>query len=340
MNKLSLTLSILLLSAFGYGQKSGDFTITTDPSSAKVSLTEFPDIVKTSPANFSNYKPILYRVLITKRNYQALDTIIHCLPGRLLTYHFQLIPKSGIANIISSPSGAKVFINHEQVGITPIANFTTTCGPTVITLINKEGVTWQQNYIIDEELPVLVSHDFNTINTPVNKSYSSPVSRTDEYIEHGESSGIEQEQTYGGFGAVGFYAMLGSNGAKGTTYRYGADLFYYLRIWGESNKKSDIKGFGLEGVLPLDLHKAALYMKGGFVSRTFKPLNTYSTESITFATIGGGICIKPNSHFQIFGEFEFGMYDEEENQETIDLWKQKYNSFSSAGGWIGIRLAF
>jgi hypothetical protein len=340
MNKLALTVITLLFVANGFSQQTGNFTITTDPSSAKVTLSEFPDIEKTSPATFSHYKAILYQVRIKKRNYRTIDTTIHCQPGKELDFHFPLIPKTGTANIVSYPSGAKVFVNHQQVGVTPLSDFPVPCGTNVITLINTDGVSYQQTYVVDEDLPLIISHDFNTVKTPANKAYSTPVNSNMNTTEYEDTVNNSSKETYGGFGAVGFYTMLGSNGAEGTAYRYGSDLFGYLRVWGESNKKSDIKGFGLEGILPLDLDKAALYVKGGLVSRSFEPLNSSNSKNITFVTLGGGLCIKPSPHFQIFGEFEFGMYDEDENQETVDLWKDKYDDFSSGGAWIGIRIAF
>ena len=344
MNKLTLTLLVLICTIISYGQNKGHFNISTNPSSAIVRLTEFPDVEKRTPASFSDYKPMLYSIRVEKHNYQTIDTLIHCLPGRIIDYHFNLIPKSSICNITSTPSGAQVFINHQKVGVTPINDYSISCGSNVITLINEHNVKWQETFTVDESYPLLVSHNFyqtevaNDVDYMTsNKTYSTP---TNQDFYDTDDSNISENETYGGFGAVGFYTMLGSNGAKGTSYRYGADLFHYIRIWGESNKESDIQGFGLEGVLPLDLDKAGLYLKGGLVSRSFEPLNSYGRQSIGFVTVGAGISIKPTPHFQIFGEFEFGMFDEEQNQDTIDLWKEKHNNFSTLGGWIGIRVAF
>jgi hypothetical protein len=340
MNKIALNLLLLLNAIITHAQDRGHFTITTDPSSAAVRLTEFPDVVKKTPANFSDYKPMLYSIHIEKQNYQPIDTLIHCLPGRIMEYHFLLNPLINTCNIVSYPSAAEVYINHQKVGITPLTNHPIRCGSNVITLIDEKNNNWQQTYHVSESLPLLVSHDFTQTSATVNATYSNPIdtglhdySTTDVLTE-------DLKSAPGGFGTVGFFAMIGANGAKGTSYRYGADLFHYLRIWGESNKESDINGFGLEGILPLDLNMAAFYLKGGLVSRSFKPANTSTTENITFATIGAGLTIKPTPHFQIFAEFEFGVYDEDEYQETIVLWEDTYSNFSSGSGWIGIRVAF
>ncbi|MBK3518674.1 PEGA domain-containing protein [Carboxylicivirga marina] len=343
MNKLTLTFLVIFFTINSFSQEKenkGSFRITTEPSSANVQLVDFPDATKQSPAVFSDYKPILYSIKIEKHNYQSIDTVIHCLPGRMLSYHFDLVTKTGTANIISQPEGAHVYINNQKVGTTPLTNIAIPCGPNLIKLVSIEGSSWQDNFIVDEQLPLLVNHNFSQSYPTNNRPYSTPVNNgfstnnTDQYTE--ETAG----NVPSGFGTFGIYTMIGSNGAKGTSYRYGADLFGYLRLWGESNKESEIKGFGFEGVLPLDLDKVAFYAKGGLVSRTFEPLNSYGSENITFVTLGGGLSIKPSPHFQFFAEFEFGMYDDEEYIETIDLWEQKYNSFSSASGWVGIRIAF
>lgn len=346
MNKISLTFLLLFGTIILFGQEKGHFNITTEPSSAIVQLTEFPDVEKRTPASFSDYKPMLYSVRITKQNYQTIDTLIHCLPGRVLEYHFELTPNTGICNIISYPSGATVYINHQMVGTTTLTEHPIQCGTNLITLIDENNNKWEKSFIVDDTLPLLVNHNFqNTLQTSKsetfsgNKTYSTPVAYDDFDTFDSSETSVEKE-TYGGFGAVGFYTMIGSNGAEGTAYRYGGDLFGYLRLWGESNKKSDINGFGFEGVLPLDLDKVSFYAKGGLVSRSFKPLHSSGTENITFVTLGGGLSIKPSPHFQLFAEFEFGMYDEDEIQDTIDLWEQKYNNFSVVNDWVGIRIAF
>jgi hypothetical protein len=339
MYKLTLTLLLYISTLNCYAQTKGHFNITTNPSSATVILTEFPDIQKITPASFNDYKPMLYRLRIERQNCIPIDTTIHCLPGRIIDYHFELEARIVTCNINSDPAGAQVYINDNKVGITPLNNYPIRCGINKIVLISPDNVKWQETFVVNEDTPFAIHHNFKWITSANNPTYSQPIN-VDSFDTDMDLYDTESDKSFGGFGAFGLYTMIGSNGAKGTSYRYGADLFHYLRVWGESNNESDIKGFGLEGVLPLDLDKAAFYLKGGLVSRSFEPLNTNGRQSINFATLGAGLSIKPSPHFQIFAEFEFGVYDEEEYQETIDLWENKYNSFSSGGGWIGIRVAF
>ncbi|TRX72634.1 PEGA domain-containing protein [Carboxylicivirga sp. M1479] len=339
MNKLTLVTILILFTLNSFCQEKGNFFISTEPSSANIELSEFPDVRKKSPATFNDYKAIRYLLKISKRNYQTIDTIVECLSNKTVNYHFQMTPKTGSANIYSSPTGAEVYINQQKVGYTPMVDFPISCGSNVITLVSSEYGTWQQTYVVDEEKPVIVTKDFTRADDLNNMAYSIPQISSYE-SETAQLSDESDETPGGGFGSVGFYTMIGTTGFEGATYRYGADLFNYLRLWGESNKKSDVSGIGFEGILPMDLGGAALFLKGGVVSRSFVPEDSFSKTSINFVTLGAGVSIKPSKHFQIFGEFEFGFVDDEENEETIELWEQKYNSFSAGSAWVGIRVAF
>ena len=76
----------------------------------------------------------------------------------------------------------------------------------------------------------------------------------------------------------------------------------------------------------------------GVVARTYD--GTFK-QSITtkFVTFGGGISVKPSPHFQIFGEFEIGFYDEEQHPDDVQYWKEQFPGYSAVTGWIGIRVA-
>ncbi len=339
-NRFTLVLMASLLSLISYAQSKGSFTINTNPKYAYVSLLGFPDIKKKTPAEFENYRALQYQVQISKHNYHSLDTVITCHPDSITNYNFNLVPKTGSLNITTIPERANVYFNNQAIGVSPIVDFPVPCGANTIRIESPGLGEYTNTYVINEDMPLSINQDFTQKETANNNNiqYSTPIQNGFYQEEHQEDE-IEVINK-SGFANFGLYAMLGSNGAKGTSYRYGIDLFHYIRLFGETNSNADINGVGIDLVLPLDLDMVALYGKTGYLVRNFEHQYSYNQSiSINFVTIGGGLSIKPSPHFQIFAEFEVGFYDEEEVYEDIQALEEQFPGYSAVTGWLGIRVA-
>lgn len=327
-----LTSILLSVSA----QNKGSFTITTNPSYAYIRLVEFPDIEKKSPAEFIEYRALKYQIQISKHNYHTLDTVITCHPDSISKYHFNLVPKTGSLSITTLPAHANVYFNNQAIGVTPLENFPVPCGANTIRIVSTGLGEFSNTYVINEDMPLSIVKDFSTSTNHNNISYSSPINTG--FYEEEETEEPVAINKKAGFGNLGFFVMIGSNGAKGTSWRYGADLFHYIRVFGEQNKQAGISGVGLDFILPADLQDVAFFGKIGAVARSFD-YDYSSSLSIQFVTVGGGLSIKPSPHFQIFAEFEVGIYDDEQAPEDIQVWKDHFSDYSTFNGWLGIRVA-
>ncbi|TAJ15101.1 PEGA domain-containing protein [Marinilabiliaceae bacterium JC017] len=340
MNRHILFLSIIMATLLGQlkAQEKGTFTISTSPASATVSIDGIPDVTKKTPCTFSQYLCLRYKLRIEKRNYQPLDTIITCNPDTITDYHFTLRSKTGTMQVITMPEGAAVYINDQFVGKTPLNDFPVPCGANAIRLEAAGYGKLEQTYVVDEEKTLQILKDFTKNGTVVNNHFSNPDSHNTS-LPTTDPTEDTNTNSQSGFGTIGFFATVGSNGVKGTSCRYGADIAHYLRFFGESNSTSDVSGVGLEGILPLDLEYVAFYIKGGVVSRNYKSKEGVKSNT-SFVTLGGGISIKPSPNFQLFGEVEHGMFDEDQDETNKTSWSKTFPKASKTSAWFGLRVAF
>jgi hypothetical protein len=336
---------------FSNAQKKGSFKIQTTPAGAAIHIDGLPDIEKRTPCSFNDYLVMSYRVKIEKHNYQTIDTIVRCDQNEIHSYFFDLVPKEGSIEINTIPSGVSVFINEVFVGTSPLLNHSLPCGPNTIRLELNGQEVMNKTYVVDESMTLQLLKDFSQKSqAQENPVYSapglaSPVTLEEELdfdygSDNAEPYAEPQENKLGGFGSVGFFSMLGSNGVKGASIRYGADLFNVLRVFGESNADAKVSGAGVELVLPWDLQGVGLFAKVGVVSRRFKPNNYHDYLQVPFVNLGGGLMIKPSRHFQLFLEVEYSDFSEDALPEDIFDWNATYSSYNNVCGWVGIRAAF
>nr|WP_321406019.1 PEGA domain-containing protein [uncultured Carboxylicivirga sp.] len=344
----SLFLSFLFIIINLSAQEKGSFIISTTPQNATISLEEFPDIQKNSPAQFVDYKPLKYKVKISKDNYHDVYTLVTCYADSTMEYHFDLTPKTGSVSIQSNPYKAIVYLDNQLIGYTPVNNYPISWGKHHIRIAYNDYDDYNNTFVINEDTTHTITHDFTDFNLdnyeddkPLITDKPDPFYFEKPYVQETNSDGNEEmdDKAKFGFGSVGMFAILGSNGAKGTTWRYGADIGHFLRLYGESNTQSNITGFGLDFIAPADFGGVAIYGKVGGMARTYD--GGYNGDIVTtFLIIGGGIGIKPIPHFQVFGEFDINIYDQEQHPDDIQAWKDQFPGYSPVTGWLGMRVAF
>jgi serine/threonine protein kinase/WD40 repeat protein len=93
-------------------------TITTTPSGANVYLNGNP--IGITPIQNKEVEPGTYTLKIEKSGYQIIQEIITLSPGKSTTINKELIPLPVSVTINSNPTGAIVYVNGEQKGMTPL----------------------------------------------------------------------------------------------------------------------------------------------------------------------------------------------------------------------------
>jgi len=338
-----ITTSTFKLSA----QEKGSFKISTNPTAANITLDGFPDIQKTSPAEYSLYRPLTFRIKISKFNYHDLDTVVTCIPDSITEYHFDLTPKTSILNVTTVPR-ARVYLDDEFIGVSPINDYPLICGTYMVKIVYDNNVEISKRHLISEYGPCNIHHEYSsTFSTKSKETNYLPSTKESLYFE---KAFVDQLNTYteeeepepvqpanSGFGYFGFYSMIGSNGTKGATWRYGLDILHYIRFFGERNTTSSTSGIGLELIIPKEFNKIGIYGKLGVIERNYNGSDIYM--STLFVDFGAGICYKPSPHFQLFGEFEFDLYNYK-NPDEVNAWQDQFPNYTPVAGWVGIRLAF
>jgi serine/threonine protein kinase len=107
---------------------TGTLTITSSPSGASVYLDGF--YVGTTPITTPNVTSGAHALRVTLAGYDNYTTsvVIEAGETKSATATLTRTPTTGTLTIISSPSGAQVFLNGTSIGTTPITNRTVTPG--------------------------------------------------------------------------------------------------------------------------------------------------------------------------------------------------------------------
>ncbi|WP_456365881.1 glucodextranase DOMON-like domain-containing protein [Thermococcus sp.] len=113
----------------------GTITITSNPSGANVYLNgSYKGI---TPLAF-NLAPGTYEVKLTKQDYKNYTTTITLNPGESKTISATLTPAFGYLSVDSSPTGAKVYVDGDYAGDTPLKDYKLSTGEHMVKIV-KDG---------------------------------------------------------------------------------------------------------------------------------------------------------------------------------------------------------
>ena len=101
----------------------GNLSIRTHPPGVSVSIDGFPDLNKTTPCSFDNYKATPYRFFLTKKRYEPKDTIINIEKDLDKNVIVKLEPKFGSLVVHSNVNGVKYYLDKELVGVDSLGLF-------------------------------------------------------------------------------------------------------------------------------------------------------------------------------------------------------------------------
>jgi hypothetical protein len=97
----------------------GGLSISTEPSGASVVVNGRS--VGTSPYEDKDLPPGLYKVRIEKEGYTPWEGSLTVIAGRKIEVPIELKPRVGDLEILSDPSGAKVYVDGKEMGQTPLS---------------------------------------------------------------------------------------------------------------------------------------------------------------------------------------------------------------------------
>ncbi len=124
--KLSYTFPILIEKASVYilslSSKSGGFVengkgsllITSKPENIKVSIDGFPDLKKTTPCSFENYRADLYKFKFYRNRYHTFDTIIGIEKNTQKQINIELMPTWGNLLVNTGLTDVEFLINKRK----------------------------------------------------------------------------------------------------------------------------------------------------------------------------------------------------------------------------------
>ncbi len=117
-------------------------SVSTHPPDAKIKIND--EAIENSQLDKISFKKEGdVKLQITKEGFKSIDTLIRTEFGRTISLAFNLIPLSkpvttGKISVETKPSGAKILINQNLIGESPIKNFSTETGALNLN-IEKEG---------------------------------------------------------------------------------------------------------------------------------------------------------------------------------------------------------
>lgn len=101
----------------------GSLSIRTIPPGVSVMIDGFPDLNKTTPCSFENYKASPYRFFLTKKRFEPKDTVINIDKDLDKQVFVKLEPKWGSLLIHSDVEDAKYYLDKDYIGMDSLRLF-------------------------------------------------------------------------------------------------------------------------------------------------------------------------------------------------------------------------
>lgn len=137
----------LLLAAF-FVLKARLLEITISPKPESVTIKGFPPVIKLGP-RFMGLKGE-YILQAEKQGYQMLEMPVTISEDQTANqYSFTLEKLPGLVNILSDPVGAKVFVDENQIGLTPLHKKEVTAGSHTLRIEKKRYLPLEQTITIE-----------------------------------------------------------------------------------------------------------------------------------------------------------------------------------------------
>ncbi|MEZ5195056.1 MAG: PEGA domain-containing protein [Bacteroidales bacterium] len=94
----------------------GSLSMRSEPPGVSVMIDGIPDMLKTTPCSFENYKAASYRFFLTKKRFEPKDTVLSIEKDTEKQVIIKLQPKWGNLSINSNVAGTKYFLDKDYLG--------------------------------------------------------------------------------------------------------------------------------------------------------------------------------------------------------------------------------
>ncbi|MBN1425916.1 PEGA domain-containing protein [Candidatus Fermentibacteria bacterium] len=122
------------------GLKPGSLVIEVSEEGASVALDG--SRIGASPLPARKVKAGSHQIAATKQGFQDARTTAVVSPGATVTASLRLVPDTGAADILSTPTGARVVVNGVEIGVTPLQGVRLPVGRQPITLTMPRHESW------------------------------------------------------------------------------------------------------------------------------------------------------------------------------------------------------
>jgi len=164
--------------------------VSSDPSGADVYVDSFykgttPLTIQLSPGS--------HTVRITKGDYEVYTTTVTLSPGETKSISATLKPAYGYLNVESDPSGAKVYVDGDYVGTTPLEDYKLSPGEHTLRITKDGYEEYTKTVTVEAGKSVSVSAGLVAVQTTheTTTTHSTPYSQTEppSPTEAGRTSG-------------------------------------------------------------------------------------------------------------------------------------------------------
>jgi len=135
----------------GGGEGKGGVKIETTPAGASIAFNGIP-LPSTTPLSLDNQPVGSHLVKITKSGYRETETTVEIEKDKTIARQFTLNKLTAALKVNSNPEGAKVVLDGDEIGTTPLdrSDLTPGEGTLVVSLKGYETVTRQVRLVADQ----------------------------------------------------------------------------------------------------------------------------------------------------------------------------------------------
>ncbi|MBQ2187148.1 MAG: PEGA domain-containing protein [Bacteroidales bacterium] len=136
----------------------GTISVVTKPEDG-ATITINDNVLKVKTPYTNTYMPVgEYKITVTKDHYQPVTKVIFLKNGDNQTVEIDMMPICGKINITTNTTGAKVYIDNQEIGVTPLKNKDVIVGMHELK-IEKEGMITMYKYFDSEADKVITFNE-------------------------------------------------------------------------------------------------------------------------------------------------------------------------------------
>ncbi len=148
---------MVLVSKADNNVESGSLTIITKPENGATIVLNGKPIGQTTPFTNDVLPAGKYRISVSKERYLSATKTVYVKGGEHQTIEIELPPICAKVNINTQPTGATVYIDGKEYGVTPIENLDIIIGTHNLKIAQEGWVSMYKQFALEEEGTIRIS---------------------------------------------------------------------------------------------------------------------------------------------------------------------------------------